>query len=127
MKRTLLLLLVVCGFATSVPVFGHHAIGAIYREDQVVTIQGDVVSFKYQNPHSYVTVVTPEGKELQKYSVEWGGGGLLTRQGITRETLKPGDHLIVTGNPSRDPADHRIYLRRIVRPRDGWRWERPAA
>jgi hypothetical protein len=29
----------------------------------------------------------------------------------------------VTGNPGRDPAEHRIRLHRIVRPADGWKWE----
>jgi thiamine monophosphate kinase len=46
----------------------------------------------------------------------------LRQQDITRETLKPGDHVIITGNPGRNPADHRLRLRKIERPSDGWEW-----
>jgi hypothetical protein len=42
---------------------------------------------------------------------------------VTRDSLKPGDHVILTGSPGRDPPEHRIRLHKIVRPSDGWRWE----
>ena len=41
---------------------------------------------------------------------------------LTRETLKPGDHVIITGNPGRNPEDHRLRMRTITRPSDGWKW-----
>jgi hypothetical protein len=41
------------------------------------------------------------------WAVEWGGGGQLGRDGVTRDTLKPGDHVIIPGNPGRNPEDHR--------------------
>ena len=46
-----------------------------------------------------------------------------TQEHVTRDTLKPGDHVVVTGNPGRDPSEHRIRLHKIVRPSDGWKWE----
>ncbi len=60
---------------------------------------------------------------MQTWAVEWGGGAQLNQEHVTRDTLKPGDHVTVTGNPGRDPADHRIRLHRIVRKSDGWKWE----
>jgi thiamine monophosphate kinase len=63
-----------------------------------------------------------KGGELYRWAVEWGGGGQLGQQGVTRETLKPGDHVIITGSPGRNPADHRLRMRSIYRPKDGWRW-----
>ena len=57
-----------------------------------------------------------------RYAVEWGAGLQLNRQGVTRETLKPGDHVIITGNPGRNPEDHRLRMRTITRPSDGWKW-----
>jgi hypothetical protein len=41
---------------------------------------------------------------------------------MSRDTLKPGDRLIVTGSPSRDPSAYRMHLKRIERPADGWTW-----
>jgi thiamine monophosphate kinase len=58
---------------------------------------------------------------MQRWAVEWGGAAALRGQ-VTRDTLKPGEHVVVTGNPGRNPADHRLRLRRISRPADGWEW-----
>ena len=33
-----------------------------------------------------------------------------------------GDHVIITGNPGRNPEDHRLRMRTITRPSDGWKW-----
>jgi hypothetical protein len=55
--------------------------------------------------------------------VEWGGGAALARDGaVNSTTLKPGDKVVITGNPGRVADDHRIRLQKIVRPKDGWTW-----
>jgi hypothetical protein len=42
---------------------------------------------------------------------------------VSREThLKPGDFVVISGNPGRDPADHRVRLLQFKRPKDGWAW-----
>ena len=58
----------------------------------------------------------------QRWAVEWGGAGQLGGQGVTRETLKPGDVVVITGNPGRNPADHRIRMVTLRRPSDGFGW-----
>jgi thiamine monophosphate kinase len=107
----------------AVPVQAHHSFAATYKENLKVTIEGDIVQFMFRNPHSFVTVLAKdETGEMQRWAVEWGAGGQLGRQGVTRETLKPGDHVIITGDPSRTPGDRRLRMRNIVRPSDGWKW-----
>lgn len=102
---------------------GHHSFAATYVEDQVVTIEGELVQFLFRNPHSFLHVMAPDAQgELHRWAVEWSAGGRLSREGITRFTLKPGDHVVITGNPGRNAADHRIRARSIYRPRDGWKW-----
>jgi uncharacterized protein DUF6152 len=107
----------------AVPAYAHHSFAATYFEDKTDMIEGDLVQFLFRNPHSFVHV---EGKDAQgntvRYAVEWGAGLQLNRQGVTRETLKPGDHVIITGNPGRNPEDHRLRMRTITRPSDGWKW-----
>lgn len=101
----------------------HHSFAATYLEDKTHTIEGDLVQFLFRNPHSFVHLTAPdETKQAQRWTVEWGGGGQLGQAGVTRETLKPGDHVIITGNPGRNPADHRLRMMKIVRPKDGWSW-----
>ena len=119
MKRTLLFLAIAAAtvLTTQVKVYAHHSFAATYFEDKTVTIDGKLVQFLYRNPHSFVHVEAPDDKGVtQTWAVEWGAGGQLSRDGVTRESLKPGDHVIITGNPGRDPADHRIRMQSIMRP-----------
>jgi multidrug efflux pump subunit AcrA (membrane-fusion protein) len=102
----------------------HHSFAATYFVDQEITVQGTLTQFLYRNPHSFVKLIAPDASgQMQTWSVEWGGGAQLTQSHVTRFTLKPGDRVVVTGNPGRDPAEHRIRLHKIVRPADGWKWE----
>jgi hypothetical protein len=106
-----------------VPVYGHHAFAAYYLEDQTVSIEGDLVEFEYRNPHAWVHVDSRDNfGRMQKVSAEWANPGRLSQQGITRDTLKPGDRLIVTGSPARNPSEYRMHLKKIERPADGWTW-----
>jgi hypothetical protein len=123
MKRSLAILLVV-GVATfSNLAYAHHSFAATYLETQEITIEGELVQFLFRNPHSFVHVMAPDADNvMQRWAVEWGGGGQLNSQGVTRDTLKPGDHVIVMGSPGRNPVDHRIRMKTIIRPKDGWKW-----
>lgn len=105
-------------------VYAHHSFAATYFVDQNITIEGTLTQFMYRNPHSFIKVEAPDDKGvMQSWAIEWGGGAQLTRDHVTRDTLKPGDHVVVSGNPGRDPTEHRIRLHKIVRPSDGWKWE----
>jgi hypothetical protein len=46
----------------------------------------------------------------------------LGRQGVTRDTLKVGEHVVIIGNPGRTAEDHRMHMVSITRPSDGWKW-----
>jgi hypothetical protein len=59
---------------------------------------------------------------VRQYSAEWANPNRLSRDGITKETLKAGDRLIITGSPGRNASENRIHLKRIERPADGWNW-----
>ena len=123
MKRMLPLLVVVGSLVATVPALAHHSFAATYHEDQIQTVEGDLVQFLFRNPHSFVQL---EGKDkqgvVQRWAVEWAGGLQLNRQGVTRETLKAGNHVVITGNPGRNADDHRLRMRSISRPSDGWKW-----
>ena len=102
----------------------HHSFAATYFVDQTTKIDGTVKEFLWRNPHSFIKVEAPDEKgEAQLWSIEWGGGAQLSQAHVTRDTLKPGDRVVITGNPGRDPAEHRIRIKSITRPSDGWKWE----
>ncbi len=123
MKRLLVVLLVAGSFALGTAAYAHHSFAATYLEDQSVTIEGELVQFLFRNPHSFVHVmVKDKDGQLVRYAVEWGGAGQLGGQGVTRETLKPGDVVVISGSPGRNPADHRVRMVSLRRPKDGFGW-----
>jgi hypothetical protein len=124
MKRTLWATLLLAGlFASGSALFAHHSFAATYKEDEKQKIEGTVIQFLFRNPHSFLHVEAPDEKGvMQTWAIEWGAGGQLGRQGVSRESIKSGDHIIVVGQPGRNPDDHRMRLVSINRPADGWKW-----
>ena len=123
MKRFLVAPVVLVTLAAGARALAHHSFAATYIENQSVTIEGQLVQFLLRNPHSFVhvNVKEPDGSVV-RYVVEWGSPTQLGGQGVNRDTLKPGDYVIISGNPGRNPADHRVRLLSFKRPKDGWSW-----
>lgn len=119
----------IAGLALGLAVFGdpyswaHHSFANTYS-NETVTIQGTVIEFLYRNPHSVVLVETTDDRQNKiLWAAEWGTAGQLSRLGIEKDTLRPGDHVVVSGNPSVNTRDHRMRMGEISRPADGWRWK----
>ena len=124
MKR-LFVLVLVAGAVTlgGSDAFAHHSFSATYIEGKSVTIEGELVQFQFRNPHSFVHVTVKEADGTTiRYAVEWGGTNQLDGAGVTRETLKPGDIVVITGSPARNPAERRIRMVTLLRPKDGYKW-----
>lgn len=123
--KTAFALIIVTGcIGVSSRAYAHHSFAATYFVDQSSKIDGTVKEFLWRNPHSFIKVEAPDEKgDTQMWSIEWGGGAQLSQAHVTRDTLKPGDHVVIVGNPGRDPAEHRIRIKSIARRSDGWKWE----
>ena len=124
MQRSLVVLFVGGALLLLAPrAYAHHSFAATYLEDQSVTLEGELTQFLFRNPHSFVHLMVKEKDgSMVEYSIEWGGTGQLGGQGITRETLRVGDHVVITGSPGRTAADHRVRMLRLRRPKDGFGW-----
>jgi hypothetical protein len=121
-QRCLVALLTLFIFALGAQASAHHSFAATYLEDQSVTIGGQIIQFLLRNPHSFVHVMVKEKDgTMNRYVVEWGSPSQLSGK-VSRDTLKPGDEVIITGNPGRNAADHRLRLLTFKRPKDGWSW-----
>jgi hypothetical protein len=125
--RPCLTLFVVAGalVAGSQQVLTHHSFAATYKSDERVSVEGELVQILFRNPHSFVYVATGEKNtegNLIRWAIEWGGTGQLGSQGVTRDTLKVGDRVIITGNPGHNPSEHRIRMLMVRRPKDGFTW-----
>ena len=114
---------VVAVVLAGVPAAGHHSFAAYYFEEQSVTIEGEVVEFDYRAPHAWLYLMAPDGDgQIRRFSAEWANPRRLTGDGVSRDKLKAGDRVVVTGSPGRTPGEFKIHLKRIRRPADGWEW-----
>lgn len=103
--------------------YAHHSLSATYYADKEVTLDGKIVELLLRNPHSFLQVEAPDEKgEMQRWSLEWRSSGQLGTQGIKRDTLKIGDPVVVTINPSRTVGDHRGALKTLHRKTDNFGW-----
>ena len=123
MKSKLLVVLTAILSAGGMTARAHHSFAATYDENRTVKVEGNLVQFLFRNPHSFVHIMAPDDNgQMQRWAVEWGGAGQLGGQGVTRETLRPGDVVAITGNPGRNPADHRVRMVTLRRTSDGFGW-----
>ena len=123
MKRSLVVLFVAAATLFGAQAYAHHSFAATYLEDRMVTIEGDLVQFMFRNPHSWVHVnVKEKDGTVVRYAVEWGGAGQLGGQGVDRDTLKIGDHVIISGNPARNAKTHQVRMLALHRTKDGFGW-----
>jgi hypothetical protein len=126
MKRTVFTLLGVAILLTlgASRAFAHHAAFATYVRGKTVTIEGTLKEFVWRNPHSFIKVEAPDDKGVtQIWLIEGAAPTQLAEGGVTRNSLHPGDHVIVTGLPGRVAEDHRMLLEKLERPSDGFKWQ----
>lgn len=108
------------------PLAAHHSFATYYFEDQTVSIEGVVAEFALKAPHAWLYVLaTDEQGRVQRYSAEWSNPTRLERDGITKDTLRAGDRVMVTGSPGRTASEYAMHLKRIERLSDGWKWGGP--
>jgi len=90
---------------SGVPALGHHAFSGEFDQSKPITLEGVVTRIDWENPHVhyYVDVTGPDGTVVN-WSCETGGPTRLTRRGWTRDSLRPGDKVIVHGFLAKDAS-----------------------
>ena len=92
----------------------HHAFSPVYDGSKTVTIEGVVTEFKFVNPHAMISVdVTDDSGKVIKWSVEMAGRLNLVVAGWTDDSVSPGDHVTISGNPAHSNGPE-LFLRRLT-------------
>ena len=103
--------------------YAHHSLGATYEADKEIKMEGKIVQLLLRNPHSFLQIDVPDKDgTMQRWSLEWRSSGQLGQAGIKRDTLKAGDDVVITANPSRTKGDNRGALKTLHRTADGFGW-----
>ena len=89
--------------AAAMPMLAHHAFSAEYDRTKPVKVTGTVSKVEWLNPHVwfYVDVKDDTGK-ITTWGFSGGPPGMLQRAGITKDALKVGDVITVTGFRAKD-------------------------
>ncbi len=81
----------------SVPVFAHHGDAGRY-EEVITTLSGTVVALQLINPHARIVLdVTDQDGQVKRWQAEVSSATGLARIGWTKDTLKPGDQIMLSG------------------------------
>lgn len=99
----------------ALPALAHHARSG-YDLSRQVTLKGTITKVEWTNPHAliYFDVNDATGR-VQNWHAITGGPSRMSRYGWTQDTLKPGDPITITGNPTKDGTGE-IWLDRITLP-----------
>ena len=100
--------------ASSLPALAHHAFSNEFDESKPLTLEGVVTRVDWENPHVhyFVDVTQPDGTVVN-WACETGGPNRLTKRGWMRDSLKPGDKVIVHAFPAKD-ASHSADGRKVT-------------
>jgi hypothetical protein len=102
----------------TVPILAHHSFAAEYDSAKPVTLTGTVTNVEWMNPHArfYIDVKDDKG-DLANWELELGSPNGLMRQGWTRNSLKKGDVVTITGSLAKDGS--KLANARTVKLADG--------
>jgi DNA/RNA endonuclease YhcR with UshA esterase domain len=113
-RLTVVFLLVASAAMLCVPLYAHHAISSVYDMNRTVTLKGVVTNLEWTNPHSILGVaVKNESGGVEQWYAEILPPTGMTRAGWTKDILKPGDEVTVTGRPGKN-AQKIIWLEYLV-------------
>lgn len=119
----------------------HHGY-ADFLMDRTVAVEGEVQRIRWANPHVVLELLAADST-IYTASFHQGASWFERREAsfssaraaaddsrnnyfpLNRQSLKVGDHVVVTAVPARDPTSREVALiKEVRRPRDGWSWKR---
>jgi hypothetical protein len=83
----------------------HHAVAGVYDLNKEIVLEGRLKKLNFVNPHASIELSVPD-KKVKGKVVDWvlttASVQTLTREGINKTSMKPGEVLKVTVLPARN-------------------------
>jgi hypothetical protein len=99
--------LILCGFlvagAAGVVLQAHHAVAGVYDLNKEIVLQGKLAKLNFVNPHASIVLDVPnQDGSITEWVLTTASIGVLTRQGVNKTSIKPGEILKVTILPAKN-------------------------
>ncbi len=104
------------GMLATMPALAHHSFAVFFDNEQgVVSVRGVVTEFNFKNPHGIIRL-NVKGKDgaMQEWKAETNSPSILERRGWKKDSIKPGDEIVVEGWRARDGANY-MRMRKVTR------------
>ena len=94
--------------------FAHHSRAHYGTEES--TTKGVVVEYKWRNPHVYVVwAVKDESGKTTQWVGEMASLTSMIADGMTKDSLKTGDEIVVVAFHSKNPGSTEALIRKITK------------
>jgi len=97
----------------------HHSLAGVYDTSREIAMEGVVTEFRFANPHPFLMIDV----QHEAWKLEMDNLSELVDVGVTKETFRAGDRVVVSGNRAREKSQQSLYVRKLDRPSDGFRYE----
>jgi hypothetical protein len=107
MRRHLLVGLAAVSLAlAAAPLYAHHAFSSEFDADKPLQLAGTVSKVEWVNPHAWIhiDVKKPDG-QVEEWMIEGGTPNTLMRRGVSRDTLKIGTEVRISGYQAKDGSN----------------------
>src|SRR5581483_9854067 len=98
----------------ALPLAAHHSLAAKYNTMEVIMLDGTVTKVDWSNPHAriYMDVKEPSGA-VEMWDFEMSSPNLLMINGWRIDSIRKGDHVMISGHPSRN-GSHNGYATKVT-------------
>ena len=98
----------------AIPLFAHHGTGVAYDIEKTVNLKGTVTEWIWANPHCGILFdVTDDKGNVEHWGAELGNPHALSMAGLSKDILKTGDKITISGHPAKSGAP-RIELQEFT-------------
>jgi len=99
--------------ALATAAFAHHGT-ANYETTKTITVKGTVTDFQFVNPHVQIFWdAKDDAGATQKWQGELTSPNRLTRAGWSKNSIKPGDTITISGYPTKSGSNE-VWIQKVV-------------